>query len=153
MTETIYTTQQGVHILVSQGIKSLFDFKVQYQEPGRRVRTPKHIHIIIDLYMKRSGDEALTMLIADRIISITKNVRALESYPPKLQLFKPSHVAEFAGLNCYGEYTVDFLLVVVELIMIQEKTNYPTGTMNLRLFEKFRQGGDIFSVVSAATFR
>jgi hypothetical protein len=37
--------------------------------------------------------------------------------------------------------------------MVQEKTNYPDGTMNLDLFRLFREGADIFSVVSAATFR
>lgn len=56
-------------------------------------------------------------------------------------------------MDTYGEYTVEFLLVVTELIMIQEKTNYPDGVMNLNLFQRFRDGADIFSVVSAATFR
>jgi hypothetical protein len=37
--------------------------------------------------------------------------------------------------------------------MIQERTNYPEGVLNLQLFQKFRDGEDIFSVVSAATFR
>jgi len=36
--------------------------------------------------------------------------------------------------------------------MIQEKTNYPTGRMNLDLFRLFRNEADIFSVVGAATF-
>jgi len=32
--------------------------------------------------------------------------------------------------------------------MIQEKTNYPTGTMNVKVFEKFRDKyDDIFAVV------
>lgn len=42
---------------------------------------------------------------------------------------------------------------ITELIMIQEKTNYPQGVMNLNLFRLFRNEADIFSVVSAATFR
>lgn len=37
--------------------------------------------------------------------------------------------------------------------MIQEKSNYPNGTLNLHLFERFRAKADIFSVVSTATFR
>jgi len=37
--------------------------------------------------------------------------------------------------------------------MIQEKTNYPSGTMNIKVFEAFKNNyNDIFSVVSAATF-
>jgi hypothetical protein len=38
--------------------------------------------------------------------------------------------------------------------MIQEKTNYPKGTLNIEVFERFKNHyDDIFSVVSAATFR
>jgi len=70
-----------------------------------------------------------------------------------LQIFRPEQVGQFKELDQYGEYSVEFILVVTELIMIQEKTNYPNGTMNLTLFKKFRNREDIFSVVSAATFR
>jgi len=68
-------------------------------------------------------------------------------------VFSPKHAAQFQELDKYGEYSVDFFLVVVELIMIQEATNYPTGVMTLNLYRSFREGKDIFSVVSAATFR
>ncbi len=83
----IYTISNQIEIHVEHGNKSPYDFIVKYQEPGKRLRTPKHIHLI------------------------------------------------------------------TELIMIQEKTNYPNGTINLNLFKKFRNGADIFSIVSAATFR
>ncbi|MEM4194979.1 MAG: hypothetical protein QXY05_01610 [Candidatus Anstonellales archaeon] len=153
MAQTIYKTNNGVEIIISKGKKSAKDFKVHYREPRNRIRTPKHIHIIIDLYMKMSKNKELTMKLVDYIIEMIKKVKPAEEYPPKLQVFSKEKLEEFKELNNYGEYSVEFLLVVVELIMIQEATNYPTGTMNLRLFEKFRYGADIFSVVSAATFR
>lgn len=150
----VYVTQRNVVIYVSKGRKSQYDFKVQYQETGKNIRTPKHIHLIIDLYMKLTGNRQLTMDLVDHIIdNIIKKVQPATSFPPRLQVFSPSHITQFRELDNYGEYSVEFLLVVLELIMIQEKTNYPSGTMNLRLFEAFREGKDIFSVVSAATFR
>jgi hypothetical protein len=150
----IHTTAEGVKVYVSKGRKSEYNFKVQYQEPGKRVRTPKHIHLIIDLYMKLTGDRELTMKLVDHIINdIILKVQPSTSKPPTLQVFSPRHVARFRKLNSYGEYSVEFLLVIAELIMIQEKTNYPDGTMNLNLFRLFQEGADIFSVVSAATFR
>ncbi|MGQ9710481.1 MAG: hypothetical protein ACUVXE_08450 [Anaerolineae bacterium] len=150
----IYTTANGVKVYVSKGGKSQYNFKVQYQEPGKRVRTPKHIHLIIDLYMKRTGDRYLTLQLVDHIINeIILKVRPSNSNPPLLQLFSPDHVTRFQTLDKYGEYSVEFLLVISELIMIQEKTNYPQGVMNLNLFRLFRDEADIFSVVSAATFR
>jgi hypothetical protein len=112
------------------------------------------MHIIIDLYMKLVGNEALTMELTDHIINdIIPKIKPSTSYPPELQIFKPANIGRFVALNKYGEYPVDFLLVTVELIQIQEKTNYPNGVINLELFTKFRNRADIFNVVSAATFR
>ncbi len=150
----IYKTSNGVIVYVSKGGKSLYNFKVQYQEPGKRVRTPKHIHLIIDLYMKRAGNRQLTLQLIDHIVEgIILRVTPSTSNPPVLQIFSPQHVDRFRALDAYGEYSVEFLLVITELITIQERTNYPQGVMNLKLFELFRDEADIFSVVSAATFR
>lgn len=151
---SIYTTAQGVKILATQGIKSQHDFIVRYIEPRKRRRTPKHIHIIIDLYMKLIGNMPLTMQFIDHVITnIIANAIPNTSMPPQLQIYNPAQLSTFNTLNQYGEYSVEFLLVVIELIMIQEKTNYPNGHLNLDLFTKFRNNADIFSVVSAATFR
>ncbi len=152
---TIFKTKEGVEILVSKGrkLQSPYDFKVHYREPGKRVRTPKHIHLIIDLYIKLAKNEELTMKLVDHIINnIILKLKPATKFPPELQVFNPEQIKQFEELNQYGEYSVEFILVVGELIMIQEKTNYPNGTMNLRLFRKFRNKEDIFSVVSAATF-
>ncbi len=150
----IYVTQRGVRIIVSKGRKkeSPYDFRVHYKEPEKRVRTPKHIHLIIDLYLKMCKNEELTMKLVDYLIEMIKNVKPISGFPPQLQIFSKERLEEFGELNNYGEYDVEFIFVVAELIMIQEATNYPDGTLNLRLFQKFREKSDIFSVVSAATF-
>ncbi|MBC7226414.1 MAG: hypothetical protein H5T61_04195 [Thermoflexales bacterium] len=150
----IYATANGTQIYVSKGGKSLFNFKVQYQEPGKRLRTPKHIHLIIDLYMKKVGNKCLTMQLVDHLIQdVILRVQPSTTNPPILQVFSPDHIRQFQALDAYGEYSVEFLLVVGELIIIQEKTNYPHGTMTLNLFRSFREERDIFTVVSTASFR
>ncbi|MCA1899862.1 MAG: hypothetical protein LDL50_04045 [Chloroflexi bacterium] len=150
----IYTTANQVEIHVENGSKSPNDFIVRYREPNKRVRTPKHIHLIVDLFAKRTGNLPLTNALLDHIIrNIILKVEPAVSFPPSLQIFKPAHINQFHELSEYGEYSIEFLLVMIELIMIQEKTNYPDGTINLDLFQKFRDGADIFSIVSAATFR
>ena len=151
----MHTTQERVKILVSKGQKteSLFDFKVHYQEREGRVRTPKHIHIIIDLYMKLSKNKELTLKLVDYLLQMMRNLHPETQFPPKIQFFEPKYIEQFQELNNYGQYSVEFILVVTELIMIQEKTNYPTGTMNIKVFEAFKNRyNDIFSVVSAASF-
>lgn len=150
----IYTTSNQVQIHVEQGSKSPNDFIVKYHAPNRKLRTPKHIHLVVDLFAKRTGDISLTNALVDHMIqNIILKVKPADCFPPSLQIFSPSDAIQFQKLNQYGEYSAEFLLVTTELIMIQEKTNYPTGTINLNLFQKIRDGADIFSIVSAATFR
>ncbi|MBI2040782.1 MAG: hypothetical protein HYT16_01645 [DPANN group archaeon] len=152
----MHTTKEGVKILVSKGKKkeSPFDFRVHYQEPDKRVRTPKHIHIIIDLYMKLSRNKELTLKLVDYLIAMMKKLKPENKFPPSLQVYNAKDLAQFEELNKYGQYSVEFILVATELIMIQEETNYPNGTMNIKVFKSFRnKHDDIFSVVSAATFQ
>ena len=151
----VFTCARGAEIYVERGNKSPNDFVVRYLDPNvGHLRTPKHIHLVVDLYMKSSGDRLLTAALVDHILgNILARARPSQSYPPQLQVFSQEHVPAFKALEQFGEYPLDFLLVVLELIIIQEKTNYPRGTMNLELFRRFREGGDIFSVVSLATFR
>ena len=85
MSSHIYTTRNRVRILTRQGSKSQFDFIVKYREPGKRERTPKHIHLINDLYMKMARNESLTMRLVDHIINfIILRVRSNNSMPPRI---------------------------------------------------------------------
>ena len=151
--ELIFTTKRGVKIYVAPGKKSQYDFRVRYREPGRRTRTPKHIHWVIDLVIKREHDSDLTNELLDFLIDVVNKVNPSTEYPPKLKFFSKVDTSRFDPLDRYGEYSSDFLLVTIELIMIQEKTNYPKVTLNLKMLEAFRKGVDIFDLVSRATFR
>ena len=149
----LHTTKEGVQIIVEQGIKSRFDFKVRYREPSKHIRTPKHIHLIIDLYMKKAGNKKLTLALVKKFLGMLSKLEISTKFPPEFQEFSIDSLKSFEELNKYGEYSVEFLSAIFDLIMIQEKTNYPNGTINRKLFEAFLNEKDIFSVVSAATFR
>ncbi len=149
----IYKTSEGTDIFVEPGIKSQFDFKVRYREPGKAMRTPKHIHFIIDLLLKKAGNHDLTLKLVTEFLEMLKTLKPSDQFPPKFQEFKKERFSEFSDLDKYGEYSVEFLAAIFDLIMIQEKTNYPNGTINRKLFEAFLAEKDIFSLVSAATFR
>jgi hypothetical protein len=146
---TINDTKVGV----DKGIKSIYDFKVKYRQPGKHERTPKHIHLIVDLCMKRTGNEGLTLKFMRRLLSILKGVQPETQFPPTLQFYRRNNGRWYRELNEFGEYPVDFLMVIFELIMIQEKTNYPDGILNRRVFESFIRGDDIYKVVTTATHR
>jgi hypothetical protein len=149
---SIYQTQRGDTIFVVQGAKSKFDFIVKYRSPRKRIRTPKHIHLLIDLYAKITGNENLAMKLIDHIITLIEKVKPETTFPPELEFFSDADVMAFSELDRFGEYSAEFLLVLIELILRQEKTNYPNGVLSLSFFNAIRRKADIYSIVNIASF-
>lgn len=154
--QLIWTTQQGVEIAVEKGRKaqSPHDFVVKFRDPqrGGSWRTPKHVHLVVELYVKEAYNRDLTHQLRDHLIGVFDKVQPISSYPPRLQVYKKGDELPFAELDKVGEFSVEFLLVVSELIFIQEKTNYPQGSLTRTLYEAFGRE-DRFSVINRATFR
>ena len=152
--DVVYTTQNGVIIGTVPGKKpeSPFDFRVLYKEPRKNVRTPKHIHLIVEMYVKQAYHPELTMKLRDHLLSLFDKLKPVNSYPPSLQKFRIEDTKPYKELDKVGEFTVEFMLVTTELIMIQEKTNYPEGSLTRQLYEDFGVK-DRFSVINAATLK
>lgn len=151
--DRIYTTREGVEINVYPGRKSSWDFKVKFRRPDeRRELTPAHVHIIVEMYVKYACNPDLTMRLRDHILEMMKNIQPIDYFPPRLQFFKPEHVEPFRELDKVGEFTVEFLLVVTELLAIQEKTNYPKGSLTESLYGEFGVR-DRFRVIQKAVLK
>lgn len=152
--EKIYTTKSGVEIVVLKGKKpqSEHDFIVKYREPGKRERTPKHIHLIVEMYVKHAFNPRLTLELRNHILGMFNKIKPIDYYPPKLQIFKKEDIERYKELDKVGEFSVEFILVASELIMIQEKTNYPQGSLTQKLYSDFGEK-DRFSVIQSAAFR
>lgn len=150
----LHTTQNRVEIHVEKGTKpqSPYDFIVKFQEPGKRLRTPSHVHLIVELYVKEAYNRQLTHQLVSHLLSVFQKVQPINYYPPKFQVFNINNAIPYVRLNAVGEFEVEFLLAVSELIFIQEKTNYPRGSLTQRLYQDFGKK-DRFSVISQATFR
>lgn len=53
-----------------------------------------------------------------------------------------------------GEYPIDFVLVLIILLMIQEKTNRPDAFMFKKILDELlKEEMDIFTIVGTSTFR
>jgi hypothetical protein len=146
----IYTTAENVQIFVEPGKKSTYDFIVRFRQPGGRLRTPRHVHLIVEMYVKQAHDAVLTMRLRDHLLGLFDQIASVTVFPPTLQLHQSDDVRPFQGLNAVGEFSVEFLLVVSELIFIQEKTNYPSGSLTQGLYRAFGVK-DRFSVIGMAT--
>jgi hypothetical protein len=152
--DLIYTTQDGTEIWSAKGSKkeSAHDFIVKYRAKGKRERTPKHIHLIVEMYVKYAFDPDLTMKLRNHTLAVFEKIKPIDYYPPQLQVFRPGDDTPFKKLDKVGEFSTEFLIVASELIMIQEKTNYPKGSLTQSLYKSFGEK-DRFSVIQAAAFR
>ncbi|MCD7859225.1 MAG: hypothetical protein LUH51_03515 [Firmicutes bacterium] len=146
-------------IYVFQGDLSQFDIVIKYKKDGTRIRTPKHIHWVVDILMKMQGNEALAKRYLRAIqncwntcVPLTNNDYATL----KALIENGEHdidIDQYFALNAFGEYDVEFLYVLMELLAVQEKTNradaYMFGNIIEELLETER---DIFKIISTAGF-
>ncbi|MFN7181709.1 MAG: hypothetical protein ACK4NF_03400 [Planctomycetota bacterium] len=150
----VYITKTNVRFEVYSGSKqqSPYDFIVKFREPNKRERTPAHVHLIVEMYVKHAYNPSLTLKLRHHILTMLKSIKPVTTFPPTLQFFKPEHIEPFRELDEVGEFTVEFLLVAIELVAIQEKTNYPTGAVTENLYKNFGVK-DRFSVIQGAVWK
>ncbi|MCW8965968.1 MAG: hypothetical protein OQK82_04665, partial [Candidatus Pacearchaeota archaeon] len=55
------------------------DILIKYQEEGRRVRTPKHIHWVIDILVKKEHNRELTLEFLKYLREMYERVKGFES--------------------------------------------------------------------------
>ena len=123
--------QDNVKIGVFQGSKGQnpeLDIVVKYLDPSKskKVRTPKHIHWVIDLLIKKENHETLTMEFIRYLREIWDRLQPIKSKEEQLnivnKLSNKKELDKFKDLNNYGEYSVEFITYVIELFVIEEKT-------------------------------
>lgn len=104
------------------------------------------------MHVKHAYNPSLTLKLKDHVLTMLSQIKPVNSFPPNLQYFKPEHTEPFRDLDKVGEFTVEFMLVVTELMAIQEKTNYPEGSLTESLYKHFGVK-DRFSVIQKAVWR
>jgi len=140
----------------SRGAKKHLDIIVKYQEPEKNVRTPQHLHWTIDLLIKKEHEPKLTIEFVKYLRAMWDNVQPFENKQEqqacRLSQSTPEKLAKFDKLNRYGDYSVEFIATVLELIMTQEKTGNAQAFMFKDLLDAIIDGKDIFCVVSSARY-
>lgn len=146
-------------IYVFQGNLSQFDIVIKYKKDGKRIRTPKHIHWVVDILMKMQGDEELTKkyLLAiqncwNTCVPLSNNdFETLKNLIENGE--KDIEIEQYFNLNAFGEYDVEFLYVLMELLAVQEKTNRADAYMFGKIIEELLEADrDIFKIISTAGF-
>ena len=131
------------------------DILIKYQEEGKRVRTPKHIHWVIDLLIKKEHNKELTLEFVKYLRDMWENIEPFktkeEQQECELKQTTYEKLKKFEELNKYGEYQVEFISHLIELMIIMEKTGLSTAHVFKRLVDSIFNEKDIFSIVAKAT--
>ena len=149
-------------IAIYPGDISEFDMIIKYRQKIRgawsRVRTPKHIHWTVDMLSKMFADKLQTQSFIDFLLRIWEETAPITGDSQRKELKLAKLCAEYQPqceiwrkLNEHGEYSVQFLVLLAKLLMIQEKTNLREAFFFYNLLKKLRVGEDIFGIISAAT--
>ncbi|MDP3987474.1 MAG: hypothetical protein Q8P81_04590, partial [Nanoarchaeota archaeon] len=123
-----YGTKIGV-FEGSRGHNPDHDILIKYQEQGKRLRTPKHIHWVIDLLIKKEHNKELTLDFMKYLREMYDRVEGFKSAEERSNFeFKETTTAKlkpFEELNKYGEYKVEFIGHLIELMIKMEKNMPP----------------------------
>ncbi|MBI4116151.1 hypothetical protein HY449_00220 [Candidatus Pacearchaeota archaeon] len=105
------------------------DILIKYQENGKKVRTPKHIHWVIDLLIKKEHNKRLTLEFMKYLRNMYDRVEGFKSKQDRtnfiLKETSKEKLKPFEELNKWGEYKVEFIGHLIELMIKMEKNTPP----------------------------
>jgi len=160
-----FPVNEHFQIGVFQGKQSKYDILIKYKQlinsGWTSPRTPKHIHWAIDILIKQYEAPQDTEKFLDFLISqwnTTCPIRTEEEREKILSVEKlledvNIEAKEYESLAKKGEYSIKFLILLLKLLMLQEKTNRPDAYIFKQILDKLKNHSEIFSIVSTATFR
>lgn len=141
----------------SRGHNPDHDILIKYQEDGKRVRTPKHIHWVIDMLIKKEHNRELSLDFMKYLREMYDRVEGFKSKEDRDRCELTETTSEklkpFEELNKYGEYSVEFIGHLIELMIKMEK-NMPEDNparVFKELMDSMIKEDEIFVVVSKAT--
>lgn len=142
-----------------------FDFLLQYKQKingrwTRCPRPPKHIYWAVDILIKQALENAETVRFLEFLLKQWDKVQPIETVMKRQQLLDGnsllSQVKEECGkyrkLADKGEYSLELLLLIAELLMVQEKTNRRDAYVFGRLLRQLKSHTGIYEAISTATF-
>jgi hypothetical protein len=149
----------GYIIYVFKGDISDFDILVKYRHDKKRVRTPRHVHWAVDILLKLQGSKRVTRKFVKRIKELWNTTTPLENndFNTMKSLIengeKIINIEEFRALDKHGEYSVEFLYVLMQLLASQEKTNREDAYMFGAILDELLEIEiDIFATISKASY-
>lgn len=149
---------------VYRGQISKFDILIKYRQlvdgTWSRTRTPKHIHWAVDMLIKLHENPEQTKNFLKILISVWNNTQPFTSQTGRRNLLDIDKLLDINKrkiegikdkLKNKGEYSINFLIILARLLMLQEKTNRRDAYMFKNLLDALHGGRDIFKIISIAS--
>ncbi len=156
----------GTYILAFySGTFSDYDIKICYREKLKNgkwslVRTPKHIHWVVDVLLKSGDDSTASQQLLNLLKKLWDTAQPLadDNERNKLsmeQILKSldAEIERLKKLEAKGEYSIKFLILLITLLSIQEKTNRSDAYMFPKIIEALQNKEELFKIISTATHR
>ena len=146
-------------LFVFPGRISQNDIWIKYidAKSSPRLRTPKHIHWVLDILVKREHNQKLVNNFLNEMLSRWNSIEPLpdrkyNTIVNNLLLSRDnSFVSQFNELNKFGFWNMEFITHLIELLMLQEKTNNPNAYMFAKVVKSILEERDPYTIVSDAT--
>jgi hypothetical protein len=143
-----------------KGGRPELDIVVKYRDKYTKTsvpRAPRHIHWVVDLLLKKEHNRDLTLAFVNYLLNTYDQVKPFtcreEQQLCELRFSRPEALQPFAELDQYGQYSVQFIATVMELLAIEEKTGHSEAFMFRKVLTALTaEKTDIFSLFSAAGF-
>ena len=144
----------------SKGDNKDLDIRVKYWDNLSKTksgRTPKHIDWVIDILLKKEHNKVLTLEFVRYLLDTYDRIEAFktkeEQQKCELQYTRSDELKKFEPLNDYGQFSIEFLGCVMELLSREEKTGSKKAHMFRDVIEALYESNDIFAITNTATFR
>lgn len=152
----------GLWIYVFPGTLSANDIWVHFRNFNvlhSRIRTPSHVHWTVDILIKSVRNQRLTEAFLKEMLTRWREIeplpnRQMQTIINNLTYSRDQRFIErYQSLDRDGFFNMEFLTHLIELLMLQEKTNNPQAYMFRRVVEGILNSNDLYSILSTAGFR
>ncbi len=128
----IYFIDYTYSMHIYQGSKCLNDIRLRYKIGDSLIRTPKHMHWLLDLILKKEKYPKLTDEFVDMLIEDYAQLKILPTstyanYKKLIEELYEKDLSKFHKLSKAGEFPIEYVYLLIALLICQEKTNYPSG--------------------------
>jgi hypothetical protein len=139
----------------SLGTNPDLDIIVMYKDKYTKStpRKPKHINWVIDLLIKKEHNKELTLEFVKYLLEVYDKVEPFktkaEQQRCELRYTNTENLEKFEPLNAYGQYSVELIGHVMELLSMEEK-QFAGAFMFKKVLTKLYEDEDIYSISNTA---